>query len=81
MHFLVLFIYIIPPLAQRYTKGNKSRNILQACGWMYEDRLSFNSLLVPVNLVPELQSGRAKEDAGLRVAQETQTVPWNKTGT
>lgn len=47
---------------------------MQACGRAYEEGLSFNSLLVTVNLVPELQGMRAKEDADLGLMQGTQTA-------
>lgn len=53
---------------------------MQPCGWAYEEALSFNSLLAPVNLVPELQGVRAEEDADLGVMQGTKTVPWNEAG-
>lgn len=48
---------------------------MQALGWANEERLSFNSPSVPVNLVPELQGVRAKEDVDLGVTQGTQTAP------
>lgn len=53
---------------------------MQACGCVNEEGLSFNRLLVPVNLVPKLQGIRAKEDADLGVIQGTQTAPQNEAG-
>lgn len=47
---------------------------MQACGRAYEEGLSFNSLLVTMNLLPELQGVTAKEDANLGLMQGTQTA-------
>lgn len=59
-----------------YTKIHKerSRNTVQARGRAYEEGLSFNSLLLTMNLKPELQGVRAKEDAHLGLMQGTQTA-------
>lgn len=45
---------------------------MQACGQAYEEGLSFNSLLLTMNLKRELQGVRAKEDAHLGLMQGTQ---------
>lgn len=47
---------------------------MQACHRAYEEVLGFNSLLVTINLVPELQGVRAKEDTDLGLMQGTQTA-------
>lgn len=47
---------------------------MQACHRAYEEGLGFNSLLVTMNLVPELQGVRAKEDTDLGLMQGTQTA-------
>lgn len=45
---------------------------MQARGRAYEEGLSFNSLLLTMNLKRELQGVRAKEDAHLGLMQGTQ---------
>lgn len=47
---------------------------MQARSRAYEDGLSFSSLLVTLNLVPEPQGVRAKEDADLELMQGTQAA-------
>lgn len=47
---------------------------MQACDRAYEGGLGFNSLLVTMKLVPQLQGARAKEDADLGLMQDTQTA-------